>query len=232
MPPTPGDLFTLVVVIALGFLFAVAFYESLSERDVVLARAMRIARRLTTRRWIHVLVYVASAFVAIPVLIVVWVSVLELAFFLVGSTDSVASVGLVAAAIVGAARALAYIRHRTSHELAKAVPLSLAVLVITGGSLNLEQKMEAITANPGAGTITIDMLLVLMAIEVGLRVATDGSNAVLAAGRRRRGSESDAGIWETVRSRIRRPIRAAIGAVGGTEEPGGDAGASTPGPAS
>lgn len=232
MPPTPDDLLALVVIIALGFLVAVAFYESLSERDVVLARAMRGARRLTTRRWIHGLVYLTSAFVAIPVLIVVWVSVLELAFFLVGSTDSVGNAGLIAAAIVGAARVLAYLRQRTSHELAKAVPLSLAVLVITGGSLNLEQKLAAIQANPQAGTITIDMLLVLVVIEVGLRVVTVGSNAALAAVRRRRGSESDAGIWETIRSRLRRPIRAALGAAGGPEEPGGYAGTPTPDAAS
>jgi hypothetical protein len=232
MTPTPENLLALVVIIALGFLIAVAFYESLSERDVVLARAMRVVRRLTVRPWIHVLAYVACVLVVIPLLIVVWVIVLELAFFLVGSVGSIKDAGLIAAAIVGAARVLAYIRQRTSHELAKAVPLSLAVFIITGGSLNLEQKAATLAANPRAGTVTIEMLLVLVAIEVGLRVATDGSNAALAEVRRRRGSENDAGIWETVRTRIRRPVHAAFGGASDPEELGEDAGAATPGEAS
>jgi hypothetical protein len=73
------------------------------------------------------------------------------------------------------------------------------------------------------------MPLVLVAIEVGLRVTTDGSNAALAAVRRQRGSENDAGIWETVRTRVRRPVQAAFGAARDPEELGEDAGAATPG---
>ena len=44
------DLLTLSAAIAIGFLMAVAFYESLSTRDVLVRRMTRIARHSYTRR--------------------------------------------------------------------------------------------------------------------------------------------------------------------------------------
>jgi hypothetical protein len=227
MTATVGDLLTLVAVIAIGFLIAVAFYESLCERDVVLARAMGIAHRITARRWVHVLTYVASVAIVIPALIVVWISVLDLAFFFLGSTDSIKDAGVIAAAIVGAARVLAYVRQRTSHELAKAIPLALAFVAMTGGSFHLEEKIAILAANPGAGAVTTEMVLVIVALELGLRLLTVGSNATLSAFRRRRGITSDAGIWRSVRQLIRRPFGDAIEAAAAAHE---DRAVAGPGP--
>jgi hypothetical protein len=47
MPVTIEDLVLISGLIAVGFLVAVAFYESLSTRDVLVGRA--IARRITRR---------------------------------------------------------------------------------------------------------------------------------------------------------------------------------------
>jgi hypothetical protein len=209
----PSDLLALIVVIAIGFFIAVAFYESLCYRDVLVARVLRFAHRATARRWVHRLAYVLVVAVGLPVLVVVWVVVIELVLMLIGTADRVRDAGIVAAAIVGATRLLAYIREKTSHELAKALPLALAFALITGSGFNLQQKAAAFEDPASLSTLTPAMLLLLIALEIGLRILADGSNAVLGYARNRRGIESDAGVWATLRIVIQRPFHTAIESV-------------------
>lgn len=206
MPTSWDDLLALTVVIALGFLVAVAFYESLSTRDVLVGRAGRLARRLSHRRWVHGLAYVAAVGVGIPILVVVWTTVLFVALIFVGSVDRIASDALIATAIVGAVRVLAYARQKTAHELAKAVPLALAFLLLTGGALAWEEKVQRIVEQQGSADLTNEMLGFLIALELGLRILTDASRALLAGIRRRRGIESDLGAWRTLWAALRRPV--------------------------
>jgi cadmium resistance protein CadD (predicted permease) len=210
MPVTVGELLVAAGVIAAGFLVAVAFYESLSTRDVLVGRALRMARRVTRRPWLVGLVYAATVGLGIPVLVVAWTAVLELALFVVGSVDRVTSSAFVAVAVVGATRILAYVRERTAHELAKAIPLAFAFLLLTGGTLNLEDKIARVADRPDALGLTDSMVLFLVALELGLRLATDGSNALLSWIRRRRGIARDLGIWRTLWAAVRRPIRRAL----------------------
>lgn len=44
----------------------------------------------------------------------------------------------------------------------------------------------------------MEMVAFLLALELGLRLATDGSNAALVAMRRRRGIADDVGFWRTL----------------------------------
>lgn len=216
MTPEMTTLIEFIIVIALGFLGAVVFYESLCQRDVLLGRALRMTRRLTERRWVVGVVYVLCVVVGMPALVVVWAMVLEIAFIVVGSADRLVSAGLIAAAIVGAARLLAYIHAPSSHELAKAVPLSLAVVLITGGQLNIDAKLSTIAAGgAGFGDISETMLVVLVGLEWTLRILTDGSNALLALARERRGIESEVGVLGTLRAVIRRPVHEAIAEAAG-----------------
>lgn len=211
MANDPETLLGLILLIAAGFLVAVLFYESLCQRDVLVARALRITRRLTKRRWVPAVAYVLCVVVGLPLLVVVWALVLEAAFIVVGSVDRLGTAGLIAAAIVGAARLLAYIYAPSSHELAKAVPLSLAVVLITGGQLNLDAKLETVVSGgSGFGDMTDPMLVVLVGLEWTLRIVSDGSNALLAYVRSRRGIESEVGVLGTLRAIVRRPVHAAI----------------------
>ena len=146
MTDTGAELLALIAVIAFGFLVAVAFYESLSTRDVLVARSMRMARRSTNRRWIPALVYAVTVGVGIPVLVVIWTIVLELVLVFVGSVDRVGDVAVISVSIVAATRILTYVRQKTAHELAKAIPLSFAFLLITGGAINLEEKLTRMAA--------------------------------------------------------------------------------------
>lgn len=222
MPVTIDELVLASGIIAIGFLLAVAFYESLSTRDVLVGRALRTARRFTRRGWLVGLVYVTTVGLGIPVLVVAWTAVLELALFVVGSVDRVTSSALIAVAIVGAARILAYVREKTAHELAKAIPLAFAFLLLTGGALNLEDKIARVADRPDALGLTDTMVVFLIVLEVGLRLVTDGSNALLAWIRRRRGIESDLGIWRTAWTALRRPVRRAL--PGPVDLDGGQAG--------
>jgi hypothetical protein len=122
----------------------------------------------------------------------------------------VASASLVAVSVVGAARILAYVREKTAHELAKAIPLSFAFILLTGGALNLEEKLASLADRPEGAGLTDQMIAFLIVLEVGLRLVTDGSNALLATVRRRRGIESDLGIWRTIWAGIRRPLPPAL----------------------
>jgi hypothetical protein len=202
MPTTIWELLEISGLIAIGFLFAVAFYESLSTRDVLVARATRFARRVSKRRWFAAMVYLLIVFVGVPLLVLVWTVILEIGLFFVGSVDRLANTAFVAVAVVGAARILSYIREKTSHELAKAIPLSFAFLFLTGGTLNLEAKVQQLAERPEGIALTDTMIIFLIGLEISLRLLTDGSHAALATMRRRRGIESDLGVWRTLRATL------------------------------
>jgi len=200
-----SELLLLSGVIAVGFLVAVAYYESLCLRDVLVARAMRRARRVSRRRWVAGAAYAASVGIGIPVLIVLWTVVLYVALLFVGSVDRLGNVGIVATAIVAATRILAYVREKTAHELAKAIPLALAFVLLTGGTLKFEENLARLTDRPEGQELTGEMILFLVILEVGLRLVTDTSRAALAAIRERRGIDSDVGVWRTLWAALRPP---------------------------
>jgi hypothetical protein len=203
---TVEDLLLLSGVIAIGFLLAVAFYESLATRDVLVRRSMRLAGRISRRRWVAAIAYLLTVGVGIPILVVLWTLVLGIALFFVGSVEREASIAIIAVSVVAAARILAYVREKTAHELAKAIPLSFAFLLLTGGALNLEAKLALLADTSFELATTDQMIPFLVALEIGLRLVTDGSNAALSWIRRRRGIESDLGIWRTLWAAIRRPM--------------------------
>jgi hypothetical protein len=166
---TITDLLLVSSAIAVGFLGAVVFYESLCSRDVLVARVMRTARHRTSRRSAVLLAYGLTVGVGIPILVIAWAFVLELALLVVGSIDRLGNVAFVAVAVVAAARILAYIRERTSHELAKAIPLALMFVLLTGGAVNLTANLEAVVAEPDRSDITATMIVFLVGLEIGLR---------------------------------------------------------------
>jgi hypothetical protein len=200
-----NELLLLSGAIAVGFLGAVAYYESLCLRDVLVARAMRHARRVSQRRWVAGAAYAASVGIGIPVLIVLWTVVLYIALLFVGSVDRLGNVAIVATAIVAATRILAYIREKTAHELAKAIPLALAFVLLTGGTLKFEENLARLTDRPEGQELTEEMILFLVILEVGLRLVTDTSRVALAAIRERRGIDSDLGVWRTLWAALRPP---------------------------
>jgi hypothetical protein len=105
------DLIVLTATIAGGFLLAVAFYESLSTRYVLVGGTTRMARRITRSRLGTAIAYGLAVFVLIPVLVALWAIVLEVVLGVVVPSDGL-RVAESAVAIVGAARVLAYVREK------------------------------------------------------------------------------------------------------------------------
>ena len=138
-----------------------------------------------------------------------WTLVLYVTLFFVGSVDRLGNIGIVATAIVAATRMLAYVREKTAHELAKAIPLALAFVLLTGGTLKLDENLTRLTERPEERTLTAELILFLLMLEIGLRLVTNMSRAVLAAIRHRRGIDSDLGVWRTLRAAFRRPLNPA-----------------------
>lgn len=206
MPVTIEDLLLLSGLIAVGFLVAVAFYESLATRDVLVRRSVRLARRISRRRWVAAIAYLLTVGVGIPILVVLWTLVLGVALFFVGSVEREASIAVIAVSVVAAARILAYVREKTAHELAKAIPLSFAFLLLTGGALNLDEKVAQLSDESFQFLGSDAMIPFLVVLEIGLRLVTDASHATLSWIRGRRGIESDLGIWRTLWAAVRRPL--------------------------
>lgn len=204
-----------IVAIALGFLVVSAFYESLATRDVYVGRIMGAARRRQARPAVRGLLYVLTVGVGIPVLVVAWAAILSIAVLVVGSVDRVPFASLIAVAVVGAARVLAYARQRTAQDLSKAIPLALALMLLSGGAFNMEAKLEALRQAPGAIDLDPALIGLLIALELSLRIVTDAAHQVLAAVRRRRGVSSDLGVWRTLWAAVRgRPADAAAADLG------------------
>ncbi len=216
---TIEDLLLLSGLIAIGFLVAVAFYESLSTRDVLVRWSMRLARRISRRRWVAAIAYLVTVGVGIPVLVVLWTLVLGVALFFVGSVEREASIAIIAVSVVAAARILAYVRETTAHELAKAIPLSFAFLLLTGGALNLDEKVAQLSDESFQFQGSDAMIPFLVALEIALRLVTDASSAALSWIRGRRGIASDLGIWRTLWAVIRRPLAPAVSPVDDAGEP-------------
>jgi hypothetical protein len=205
------------VAIAIGYLLAVAFYESLCNRDVLVKRVMRFTRRVTKRRVTIALAYGLSVFVGVPLLVLLWTVILELTLLAVGSVERLGSVALVATSVIAATRILAYVREKTAHELAKAIPLSLAIILLTGGALNLWANLELLAERSDPTDLTPQMIAFLIALEIGLRLLTDGSRMMLAAIRRRRGIDDETGVWRTLWATIRRPVTSRMDGMGPSE---------------
>jgi hypothetical protein len=159
-------------------------------------------------------VYGLSVFVGVPLLVLVWTIVLETTLVIVGSVERLGNVALVATSVVAATRILAYIREKTAHELAKAIPLSLAIILLTGGALNLWENLVLLAERSDLTDLTPQMIAFLLALEIGLRLLTDGSHAVFAAIRHRRGIDSDRGVWRTLWATVRRPVAARVDGLG------------------
>ena len=191
-----GELAIRTAAITLGFFLAVAFYESLSTRDVLLAQTARLTRHFTGRRSVLSVTHCFTVLALIPILVVLWAVVLEAAFTIVGSPEN-SRKAETAVAVVAAARLLAYLRQRTSHELAKAIPLALAFSLLLGGLPRIEDNLQLLTDQPYETDLTITMLAFLGALEAGLRLLTDLTRASRAGikrmvATRRRASEQGA----------------------------------------
>lgn len=172
------DLVALLVpsaAIALGFLLALSYYQSLCSRDVLVARAVRLAAGRGASGWRLGAVHAVAVLAGIPVLLVIWTVVLEFALLFIGSVDRLGYVATVAVVIVAATRLLAYARAAASHELAKAIPLSVAFVVLTGGSLNISANIERVVADPSLVDLTPRHLAFLVGLEWALRAATEAT---------------------------------------------------------
>jgi hypothetical protein len=191
VPVTIENLLLLSGLIAVGFLVAVAFYESLATRDVLVRRSMRLARRISRRRWVAAIAYLLTVGVGIPILVVLWTLVLGVALFFVGSVEREASIAVIAVSVVAAARILAYVREKTA---------------LTGGALNLDEKVAQLSDESFQFLGSDAMIPFLVVLEIGLRLVTDASHAALSWIRGRRGIESDLGIWRTLWAAMRRPL--------------------------
>ena len=183
------DVAVFSLTIAVVFFLAVAFYESLSTRDVLLAPAARLVRHFTNSRFVAGVAYLITVFVFIPILVALWAIVFEVALVVFGTLDSL-SVAESAVAIVAAARLLAYVREKTSHDLAKLIPLALAFSLLIGGFSQLEDNLRGVVDDPFRTNLTVEMITFLVALEIGLRLANDAIRRVVGsvAVRRQRSS--------------------------------------------
>jgi hypothetical protein len=104
--------------------------------------------------------------------VVLWTFVLVIGLFLVSSVDMVENIAVVAVSVVAATRVLAYVREKAAHELAKAIPLAMLLLLLTGGAVQLEEKVDRLDERPDTG-FTDEMFWFLIALEIGLRLTTE-----------------------------------------------------------
>ncbi len=173
------------LTIAVGFFLAVVFYESLSSRDVLVARTDQFVSRLSRSRVVAGFAHLLVVVVCIPLLVALWAVVLEAALAVVGASDSV-RVAESAVAVVAAARVLAYVHEKTSHELAKLIPLALVLPLLMGGVADLEENLVGIVDHPLRSDLTVQMIGYLIALEIGLRLVNDVVRALRGFGKRRR----------------------------------------------
>ncbi len=87
--------------------------------------------------------------------------------------------------------------------------------------MDWQDRILELTERQDIVGLTEEMILFLIGLEVGLRLLTDTSHAVLSWIRRRRGIDSDLGVWRTLAAAVRRPVAAAVPGEPGPAEPQG-----------
>lgn len=164
------DLVLVAILIALAVSGSVIFYHSLSERD---ALSGRVRRTVDERSWsprTRLIVELVAGLVAAPLLVVVWITVIDIALFFILPLERVIEIVLLPYTIVAASRLLAYLHPVAAHELAKTLPLALVVLLLVGQPLGADSMLAKAALLDEQLADDPILLLGVVALELVLRL--------------------------------------------------------------
>lgn len=165
-----------VLVLALAFvsLFIYKFYKSVSQKNLIslnLNKYNTSDHPIASKVW-AILFYLIEYILVIPFLMLLWFSGFSVILFLLAKEGQSADyILLVAAALIGATRILAYISSEISSDLAKLFPfVALSLVILTPGEFSFDILVDNFKTVPLLLGHVYSYLIVLAAVEVVMRI--------------------------------------------------------------
>lgn len=149
------------------------FYQTLSKKNFLLLNLSRynMARHPNFRKFFALLFYFIEYILIMPILLLIWFSILSFVILLIASQRNVIQILMVSGAMIMSIRLLAYCKEELSKELAKLFPfITLSVFLLTPGIIsdfNLFTKLKQI---PILFNSIIYFFVVILIFEIFLRI--------------------------------------------------------------
>ena len=168
---------TLIAIIAIavysGFIFM--FYRILAKRDLITLDLSKYADDFggKVKKFLRSTIFVIQYIVLIPILIAFWTLVLAAILTLLSNSTDHARNALIATAVVGAVRILAYWTEDLSRDVAKMLPFAvLGVFLVDSTSVKWSEFQDLLSSLPQLAESYLSSLILLAILETILRIVT------------------------------------------------------------
>ena len=168
---------SLIAIIAIavysGFVFM--FYRVLAKKDLITLDLSKYADDFggKIKKYLRSMLFVVQYIVVIPILIAFWTLVLAAILTLLSNSDDHARNALIATAVVGAVRILAYWTEDLSRDVAKMLPFAvLGVFLVDSTSVKWSEFQDLLSNLPQLAESFLSSLILLAILETILRIVT------------------------------------------------------------
>jgi hypothetical protein len=162
-----------VIGVAAYALFIFKFYRFIAKRDIL---SLNLAQYASSQypaleRLVHTFLFILEYVIVMPLCIFCWFIVLTgLLAFLAKNRDP-QSLLLIALALVGAVRIVAYYKETLAQDLAKTVPLALLAVYLADASyVNIGASLHLLRTLPGMWRLILWYLGFVVLLEFALRI--------------------------------------------------------------
>jgi len=154
-------------------IFVWAFYRSLASRDIIRLNLKKYNKfeHAGIIKLFAVLFYIIEFIIIIPFIIVIWFAVLSGFLIILLSQQTVGTIFLIAAGIIGAVRITSYYSEDLSRDLAKMFPFTLvSIAILTPGFFNIDTILTNIVSIPTVfHDITLFVVFIIV-VELVMRI--------------------------------------------------------------
>jgi hypothetical protein len=162
-----------VVVMAVAAAFIYIFYKSVSKRDLLSLnlRKHNYSEHPGASKFFGFVFFLLEYIIIIPILVILWFAGLSIVLLFIEKTRSLDEILLIAAAVIGATRVLAYYHSEISKDLAKMFPfIVLSVFLLSPGEFSATVIWEKVYEIPTLLGAIFSFVLVIILIEIVLRM--------------------------------------------------------------
>ena len=165
--------FFLAIVLVVISVFIWQFYKSTSKRNIIdfnLKQYNRLEHSLANK-FLAVVLYMLEYIIIMPFLLLLWFGGLSIVLLLIAEERSAPEILLIAAALIGAIRILAYYRNEISKDIAKLFPLiALAIFLMSPDAFDFDNVLRKLSEIPLLLNNVAYFVIVIFAIEIVMRV--------------------------------------------------------------
>ena len=169
----PSLIGIIAIAVYSGFVFM--FYRVLAKKDLITLDLSKYADDFggKIKKYLRSRLFVVQYIVVIPILIAFWTLVLAAILTLLSNSDDHARNALIATAVVGAVRILAYWTEDLSRDVAKMLPFAvLGVFLVDSTSVKWSEFQELLSNLPQLAESFLSSLILLAILETLLRIVT------------------------------------------------------------